>query len=77
MLESVKRCEDSEDLILRLYEAAGGSTRVSIRMEGYRVAGLTNLLEEPMESKDLRITGDGAELRFHPFEVHSLLLKKT
>ena len=77
VLESVKRCEDSEDLILRLYEAAGGSTRVSIRMEGYRVAGLTNLLEEPMESKDLRITGDGAELRFHPFEVHSLLLKKT
>lgn len=76
VLESLKKAEDSEDLILRLYEAAGGSTRARISLPGYRVVGLTNLLEEPIESKDLTLTPDGADLRFHPFEVHTLLLRK-
>ena len=76
VLESVKKAEDSEDLILRLYEAAGGSTKAHISLPGYRVVSLTNLLEEPIESRDLTLTPDGADLRFHPFEVHTLLLRK-
>ena len=76
VLESVKKAEDSEELILWLYEAAGGSTKAHISLPGYRVVSLTNLLEEPIESRDLTLTPDGADLRLHPFEVHTLLLRK-
>lgn len=76
VLESVKKCEDSDDLILRFYEAAGGSTRMELRLEGYRAVGLTNLLEEPVESGDLTLSDTVTTLKFHPFEVHSLLIQK-
>lgn len=77
VLETVKKAEDSERMILRFYEAAGGSAKLRLRLRGYRALGLCNLLEEPVESGDFRQTEDGAELRFHAFEVQSLLVEKT
>lgn len=76
VLETVKRAEDSGRMVLRFYEAAGGYTKLRLRLRGYRVVGLCNLLEEPVASEALEITGDGAVLRFHAFEVHSLLAEK-
>lgn len=76
VLETVKRAEDSGRMVLRFYEAAGGYTKLCLRLRGYRVVGLCNLLEEPVASEALEITGGGAVLRFHAFEVHSLLVEK-
>lgn len=76
VLETVKKAEDSDRLVLRLYEATGGSAVCNITLEGYRVIGLCNLLEEPVDSEELCLTETGAALRFHPFEIHSLLIEK-
>ena len=76
VIETVKMAEDSDRRILRLYEAAGGSTHGVIRLRGYRAVSLCNLLEEPVPSDDLEITPEGARIHFHPFEVQSLILQK-
>lgn len=75
VLETVKKAEDSDCMILRLYEAAGGSANARIRLQGYRAVSLCNLLEEPIQSDDLVCTADGAEIRFHPFEIQTLMVK--
>ena len=76
VLETVKKAEDSNRMVLRFYEAAGGATTLRLGLKGYRAVCLCNLLEEPIESGDLTLTEDGAEIRFHAFEVQSLLVEK-
>ena len=77
VLETVKKAEDSDRTVLRFYEAAGGAAVLRLRLNGCRAVCLCNLLEEPIESRDLTLTKDGAEIRFHAFEVQSLLVEKT
>lgn len=76
VLETVKKAEDSDDRILRFYEAAGGSVRASIRLYGYEAVSLCDLLERPVASGDLTVTPEGAEIHFHAFEVQSLIVRK-
>lgn len=76
VLETVKKAEDSGRTILRFYEAAGGVATLDLRLTGYRAVGLCNLLEEPLSTEDFVPTEDGAKIRFHPFEVQSLIVEK-
>ena len=59
VLDTVKRAEDSDALVLRLYEAHGarGVARVRVGLP-FRGAELCNLLEDP--GAELRV-GDGAD----------------
>ncbi|WP_034340964.1 alpha-mannosidase [Deinococcus misasensis] len=61
---SLKKAEEGNGLILRVYEALGGSSTVQVNAEGLQVAGEVNLLEHPLEGS--------AEIR--PFQVKSILL---
>lgn len=76
VLETVKKAEDSDTRILRFYEAAGGSGRARIRLFGYEAVSLCDLLERPIDSYDLTVTPEGAEISFHAFEVQSLIVRK-
>ncbi len=76
LVETIKTAEDSGKQILRLYEAAGGATEAQLVLHGWRAVSLCNLLEEPIESNDLTITDNGARIRFHAFEVQTLLVEK-
>ncbi len=76
LMENIKKAEDSDALVLRLYEAAGGSCLADIQLHGYEALGLCDLMEQPIDSDCLTRTEQGVKLRFHPFEVHSLLLQK-
>ena len=71
---SLKRAEDGEGLILRLYEPHGNRGRALLRfpMPLQRVERV-NLLEEPAESRPV-LADDGAtvHLDVRPFEVVSL-----
>jgi alpha-mannosidase len=59
---------------VRLYEAAGASTRAELAC-GFPLAEAaeTNLIEE--EPKRLDISGDSLRLDFRPFEIRTLRLK--
>jgi alpha-mannosidase len=69
VLDTVKRAEDSDALVLRLYEPHGARGVCRIRVPG-TVARRANLLEEPGEALDR--DGDGFLLAFRPWEIVTL-----
>jgi alpha-mannosidase len=73
VIDTVKKAEDSDAIIVRLYEAHGcrGRFRLSSSLP-VTSAALCNLLEE--HDQPVRWTGDGAELDIAPFQVVTLKL---
>ena len=74
-LSAVKRADDgSGDLIVRLYEACGDRTQVSVRLQvPVRDATRCNALEEPQEVIDV---ADGfVSMTLRPFELVTLRLR--
>jgi alpha-mannosidase len=73
VIEAVKQAEDSEALIVRLYESANRRSEVALRI-GFPVSAVevVNLMEEnpePLEVRDNSVT-----LAFRPFEIKTLRL---
>lgn len=75
-VDAVKKAEDSEDVIVRLHEYAGGSEQISLTPH-FKVSSIneTNLMEE--EEGSLSMDADNTvELSFKPYEIKTLLLKR-
>lgn len=74
IVESVKKAEDSDDIILRLYEAYGMSNQAKITLGiPVKFAHLTNMLEKNIA--DLKIESNSILLDFKPFEIKTVRLK--
>ena len=73
VLDTVKRAEDSDALVLRLYEAHGARgvarMRIGVPFAGARTC---NLLEDPAEP--VSRSGSTLEIPYRPHEIVSLLL---
>jgi alpha-mannosidase len=73
-LSALKRSEDSETVILRLYELAGRSTEAGARF-GFRVHGVeeTNLIEDP--ERQMPSSPGGMKLRIggHAIQTYKLV----
>jgi alpha-mannosidase len=74
VLDTIKRGERSDDVVLRLYEAHGGrgTARVSLRGEPRR-ARLANALEEPVA--DVTVEGHALVLPYLPHQILTVLLE--
>lgn len=74
LCEVVKEAEDSEDLILRLYEIGNSKTRATLTF-GFPIASvsLCDMLENEAES--LLIDNGTVSLTFGAFEIHTLKIK--
>ncbi len=74
VIDTVKKAEDSDALIVRLYEARGtrGRARLTTPLP-LKLAALTNLLEDELEELD--VTGAGVTLDFKPFEIITVALR--
>ena len=71
VLDALKKAEDSDDLILRFYDASGAGARATITIGPHISAACTvNLLEE--DAQTVAITDNTVVLDFHPFEVITL-----
>jgi len=70
VLETIKRSEDGNAIVLRLFESLGKNveTVLSTRFV-YEKATICDLLERPLGEADL------ANLRFHPYEIVSIRLQ--
>ncbi len=78
LIDAVKKAEDTDGYILRLYEAGGKRTRAHITLNGLRADSLTDLLERPVSREEAaKFTAEpsGFGLDFHPFEVHTVLVR--
>ena len=87
VLDWVKLADDgSGDLIVRLYEAAGGDAKATLRLDD-TFAGCTveevNLMEEPVLADDLPVRwsrrpvpAEGASVSFTPFQIVTLRIRR-
>jgi alpha-mannosidase len=74
VVEAVKRAEDSDAIIVRLYEAWGGRCRARMRTTlPARRAALCDLLER--ERVEVAVRGGELELEFDPFKIVTLKLE--
>lgn len=73
VIEAVKKAEDGDDLIVRLYECAHGSVHARLKI-GFpvRAAAETNLLEEDI--RPLAVYEGVIELDLDPFEIKTVRL---
>ena len=75
VLDTIKKAEDSDAIVLRFYECHGarGSAKLTL---GFPVKGaaLCNILEE--EQSDLKLRGDGEiELNYMPYQIISMIVR--
>jgi alpha-mannosidase len=71
IIETIKKAEKSDDIILRLYEASGATTRTTLTFDReINTIWSTNLLEEP--ERDLDHQQKSVELTLSPFEILTL-----
>ena len=69
VLTALKKAEDDNGLIFRVYEWAGKSGDVQFHVpKGATAATVTNLMEKP-EGDALKISGDTVTAPIHPFEI--------
>ncbi len=71
-LTAIKKAEDSDALIFRMYEWAGTPTEVKLHIPpGATSATETNMMEEP-EGATLNLTGDTITVPIKPYEILTL-----
>jgi alpha-mannosidase len=69
VLTAMKKAEDENGLIFRVYESAGKSGDVEIHVpKGATSATVTNLMEKA-EGTELKVTGDTVTAPIHPWEI--------
>jgi alpha-mannosidase len=74
VLDTIKRAEDSDALVLRLYEAHGGRGRARVRLSlPFSEACRCTLLEDPQDQ--LLVEGETIELTYRPWEIVSLMVR--
>lgn len=76
VIETIKKAEDSDGIVLRLYEAENKHT-VCTLTSAYPLASATetNLLEVP--EQPLAVSGCSVELVMKPFEIKTILIQKA
>jgi alpha-mannosidase len=68
-LTALKKAEDADGLIFRVYEWAGTESEVQIRVpSGATGATVTNLMEKP-EGAALSLVDDSVKVPIHPYEI--------
>lgn len=74
IIEAVKKAEDNDDIIIRLYECHGNDARVKLNFNiDAEDIKLVNLMEEIVETD--KFNKEKLELKFSPFEIHTLRVK--
>jgi alpha-mannosidase len=76
IVEAVKKAEDGDDMIIRLYEATGASTAATVRL-GFAIgaASLVDLMEE--NPQPVGVIDNSVALDFAPFEIHTLRVTRA
>ena len=74
-IEAVKRAEDTDDVIVRLYEADGGDANVKVHC-GFAVAAAAEVDLMEANPRQLTLRDGKVALTFTPFEIKTLRLTR-
>jgi alpha-mannosidase len=73
VISAVKKAEDDQSVIVRIFEAMGKESESVLKTsQPFRSAMQTNLIEEPMEEVELRATGVVLDMGHHQIETLKL-----
>jgi len=76
IVETLKKAEDGDGYVLRVYEAHGGSRNVAITLPfGVTDATCTNLMEDPEPTEQVVLTENTLSFSLKPFEIRTFRLK--
>ena len=76
ILETVKKAEDGNGIIVRLYEVNNSRTSVTLASDGtLSEARETDLLENPVEERKLEMTDHTVSFTIKPYEILTLRLQ--
>ena len=71
-MTAVKKAEDANGLIFRVYEWAGKATTAEIHVPpGSTNAFVTNLMEKP-EGSPVAVSADVVNVPIHPYEIETI-----
>ncbi len=75
VVEAIKKAEDGDEMIVRLYECHGQTSRCKVKFDlPVRSAAIVNMLEE--EPQAVRCAGGSVMLDFGPYEIHTLRITR-
>lgn len=75
VIETIKKAEDNEDIIVRLYECSGMSATAKLRLGfNYKCIQMVDIMEENINTTDL--DQEKLQLSFKPFELHTLRISR-
>jgi len=73
VLTAVKKAEDSNALLFRVYESAGKQSEVTIHVpQGGSSATATNLMEHAETNDKVELKGDQVTFTVHPWEIQTI-----
>ncbi len=73
VIETVKKAEDSDGMIVRMYECHGTETKTKLHFNfAYQSAKMVDLMEHSVASD--KFDSKTLELRFSPYEIHTVLI---
>jgi alpha-mannosidase len=76
VLDTIKRAEDGDALVIRLYEAHGARGTATLRLGlPFATARFANLLEDPGDPA--HADGDAIEVPYRPYEIITLLVPNS
>jgi alpha-mannosidase len=73
VIDTIKRAEDGDGVIVRLYECHGARGAAGIKLDlPFKQATLCNILEEPLGKAKSR--EDGVEISYKPYQIVTIRL---
>jgi alpha-mannosidase len=73
ILTAVKKAEDSNALIFRVYESAGERSETTVDVPaGASSATATNLMEQPESEDKISLASDRLSFTMHPYEIQTI-----
>jgi alpha-mannosidase len=76
VVDSIKRAEDSDAVILRLYECHGARGSARLNLAGrFSMATLCNILEEPNGPSQPIVAGQPLHIAYGPYQIISLKIE--
>ncbi|MCK4992434.1 MAG: alpha-mannosidase [Bacteroidales bacterium] len=76
IISTVKKAEDDNSIIIRVYDAEGKDTKSILKTPGtFKTAMQTNLIEEPIQPVEVNNTGVTLHIGPHAIETYKLMMK--
>jgi alpha-mannosidase len=75
VIDSIKRAEDSDAVILRMYECHGARGNAKLQVAGrFSSATLSNILEKPIGPSEVITAGQPIQIPYSPYKIITLKL---